>query len=174
MAGGAICVGDASTSSSGGSGGSGTSYRGGSGGGAVWGHDDKHGTVITGNSGYGITGGLYKDLNNAPKKGASSGAGSPGGLIIIYGKEIINKGNISSTGTSSGGASGANAAIGGGSGGGSINIFYKTIFYKGNISSSGGGTGSGTSTYNAGGKGGNGCITIGSMQTGVYVDTTNN
>lgn len=58
-----------------------------------------------------------------------------GGLLIIYGNNIINNSNITSKGIA-----GGNAWAGGGSsGGGSINIFYRNNYeYLGTIDANGG------------------------------------
>ncbi len=161
----------------GGDGDTGSSYSGGAGGGAAYSDWDTPNKVVGGDGHgtvYGGSGHTSSNWSSNSKDVAGSGAGSPGGLLIIYGKSVINNLSITSQGTSS---VKSMYTSGGGSGGGSINIFYKKEYKKGSISSTGGyaGTTTGTSSKSArGGKGGNGCVTIGSMQTGVFVDTTNN
>lgn len=72
--------------------------------------------------------------------GAGNGGGSPGGLLIIYGKSVINNASITSNGTDGSlPYISTEAGGGGGSGGGSINIFYSVYFKKGNVNADGGG-----------------------------------
>ena len=91
-----------------------------------------------------------------------------GGLLIVYGKSVINNRNFISTGSD---GLGTTYVTDGSSGGGSINIFYQDNYTPGTIDVSGGeasaeSTGNGT-CY--GGAGGNGSISSGCIATGTYV-----
>lgn len=173
-----------------GNGGNGSAYSGGSGSGGLNVNRKGSGTLSTGSGsssggaggvavavwyggsgatgrgaggGAGNTGGVgqYNQANNQSLKGSNG----TGGLLVLYSKDIMNTGNITSNGTTGGNASGANAgyAGGGSSGGGSINIFYhEQINGIENIQANGG-----SSNY-GGGEGGIGSITIGSVATGSF------
>lgn len=161
-----------------GRGGNGTSYSGGTGGGG-----SRNGTnAQQGNDNGGAGGNAARPSNYG--SGSGGGAGNPGGvnstggyeakpgsagtggLLILYGKTIENKGTISSNGMSGGAGQ---AAGGGSSGGGSINIFYNEGITKGTISVAGG-SASGVIGHTSvrGGAGGNGCISIGQITEGTY------
>lgn len=173
-----------------GNGGNGTSYSGGSGSGGLNLNRRGSGTYTTGSGsstggsggvaiaiyyggntgsrgaggGSGNIGGMgqYNQANNSSLKGSNG----TGGLLVLYSKDIINTGSISSNGTKGGNASGENSnyAGGGSSGGGSINIFYTNgINEIKNIQANGG-----VSNY-GGGAGGTGSITIGSIATGSFI-----
>lgn len=168
-----------------GSGTSGTSYSGGTGGGAC---SSRSGTNYAGSGaanggagGYGKTkrdnstnyqagggagnpGGMghYNNAQNASYKGSNG----TGGLLIIYGNNIINTGSITSNGSTGGGTTYHSA--GGSSGAGSINIFYKNEYNS-----------SGTITANSnknatGGAGGTGSITVGNFLNGTFNCTYKN
>lgn len=167
----------------GGSGSSGTSYSGGSGGG---GGSGANGSNASGNGGAGgkgnagrpgmmnvsgagggagNPGGIGASLNGAA---GNAGANGTGGLLIIYSNVFENNSVISSNGSAGGSG---NRAGGGGSGGGSINIFYNTINRTGTITATGGAGGAATRDDRekaAGAKGGDGCVSAGSIATGSY------
>lgn len=103
--------------------------------------------------------------------GGGKGAGNPGGLLIIYGKSVVNKCSITAGGSSGGNCGLSDSGSGGGSGGGSINIFYSVHFEKGNISANGGSAGRISGRGALGAQGGNGCISHGSIASGSYVAT---
>ncbi len=105
----------------GGAGGKGTSYSGG--------NDGENASASTSPG--------YVSRSVTGKSGTDLG-GNAGGLLIISGKSILNKGNILSNGVE--------GQYRNGTGGGSINIFYRNIV-EGNIQA-------------VGKKGGNGCITL--------------
>ena len=94
-------------------------------------------------------------------------------MLIIYGNEIINKGDLESKGSSGGStaSSGESKSVGGGaSGGGSINIFYKTSYSdSGTIDVTGGAGGTAAGTGIAGGKGGRGSLAIGRIKDYKYI-----
>ena len=165
-----------------GRGGNGTSYSGGAGGGAT-----RNGTSGSFSGGQGSdTGGAGGNAGRPSNysSGAGGGAGNPGGakspggaqanpggtgtggLLILYGNSIQNRGTISSNGA----VGGAGTYAGGGSsGGGSINIFYTESITRGTISAAGGSV-SGVIGYLSyrGGAGGSGCISIGNILEGTY------
>lgn len=90
-----------------------------------------------------------------------NGQNGTGGLLIIYGNEIKNSGNIISNGT--GTTIHPKYATGGSSGAGSINIFYNDSYNNlGTIEAIGGQAGNG-------GAGGDGSVTIGNIKTGTFV-----
>ncbi len=93
------------------------------------------------------------------------GGNGTGGLLVVYANNLENTGTIDANGTTGGhGTSyGTRAhAYGGSSGGGSVNIFYSGNYSNtGNITANGGTTG---------GIGGNGTVTIGSIETGTFVE----
>ena len=91
--------------------------------------------------------------------GAGNPKGGTGGLLIIYTKSMINRGNINSNGTNGYSGPSENCAGGGGSAGGSINIFYTD------------GPG-GTAEYN-GGVAGSGTITVGKILDGTFIKEKN-
>ncbi|MCI9287308.1 MAG: hypothetical protein HFJ57_04995 [Clostridia bacterium] len=165
-----------------GTGGNGSSYSGGSGGGgsgkgtagsgSSTGGKGGNGTSAGSNStsgggGAGNPGGHY----GAQNSGTNGGTGT-GGLLVVYGTEILNNGVMSSNGSNGGKG---HTSGGGGSGGGSINLFYKTDLEKGTLTVSGGSSGSytGSNFWNSyrrnGGAGGAGSITIGNISTGTFV-----
>lgn len=166
----------------GGSGSSGTSYSGGSGGG---GGSGANGGNASGNGGAGGKANASKPgMMNV--SGAGGGAGNPGGigaslsgaagntgangtggLLIIYSNILENNSVISSNGSAGGTAY---RAGGGGSGGGTVNIFYKTINNIGTITATGGAGGAATRKGESapGARGGNGCVSAGSIATGSY------
>lgn len=93
-----------------------------------------------------------------------------GGLLIIYGKSVINNRNFISTGSLA--ATNSSWMVCGSSGGGSINIFYQDNYISGTNNISGGEKQCGNSTGNGncyGGAGGNGSISSGCIATGTYV-----
>lgn len=185
-------IGTAGTSYSGGSGGGGATQNntstavtggaakefGGSGGIGVY--KNSGGAAVAAGGGAGNPGGNYAVANKASSDATilnkMKGASGTGGLLIIYGENIINNGIISSNGSA--GGLGNNSTIlgsddypkstgGGGSGGGSINIFYKTqyttsdtaeITFKGGSGGYGGITDG--ATRGSGGTGGQGSSTI--------------
>ena len=118
-------------SGGGGEGAIGTSYSGGAGGGG-----NRLSSGAKKGSTNGGKGGDAVWSSNASKTGAGGGAGNPGGnpygpnankgengtggLLVMYSKNITNKGTIEANGASGGSA----LEPGGNSGGGSINIFY--------------------------------------------------
>lgn len=165
-----------------GRGGNGTSYSGGSGGGAA-----RNATAQQGNDNGGAGGNAARPNNYGSGSGggagnpggtnstgqitASPGANGTGGLLILYGNTIHNKGAIVSNGMNGGQGE---AAGGGASGGGSINIFFKESITKGTIAATGGTGGPSYSSFwgragNPGGAGGNGSISTGSISTGTYI-----
>ena len=99
----------------------------------------------------------------------NNGQNGTGGLLVIKSNVFNNTGTISSNGSKGGTAysCGGNA---GGSGAGSINIFYNSILNRGTIIATGG-SGGDYNPYDCGygGKGGDGCITIGNISTGTFV-----
>ncbi len=164
----------------GGNGSTGTSYSGGSGGG---GGSYTGGTNAGGNGAAGGNGQVGSSSNSI---GAGGGAGNPGGsgasrnggrgdrgengtggLLIIYSDIFQNDSIISSNGSAGGTAY---RAGGGGSGGGTVNIFYKTINNIGTITATGGAGGAATRKGESapGARGGNGCVSAGSIATGSY------
>ena len=165
-----------------GRGGNGTSYSGGPGGGAARNSTGQQGNDNGGaggnaarpsNYGSGSGGGAGNPggINSTGQITASPGANGTGGLLILYGNTIDNKGTIVSNGMNGGQGE---AAGGGASGGGSINIFFKESITKGTISATGGTGGLSYSSFwgiegNKGGAGGNGSVSTGSIATGTYV-----
>ena len=169
----------------GGAGGAATSYSGGTGGGAAY-NSWNTGDFVTyggvgssiggagGASAYRITG--YETFIGGLSSGTGNPAGSSdyvhglngtGGLLMIYGNNIVNSdsGIIEANGVSS------NVLAkfpGGASGGGSINIFYNDQFNdNGSITANGG---EALGAIRKGGAGGNGTVTIGSIKTGIFVN----
>lgn len=115
---------------------------------------------------------------NSGGKGAENGLGNKeegtgengtGGLLIVYCNTFHNEGTIESNG-SKGGILGFTG--GGSSGAGSINIFYNQLTSKGILQAIGGEypTSTATTTTYFGGKGGNGTISIGSVESKNYVE----
>lgn len=157
-----------------GAGGMGTAYSGGAGGA---GSDRTAGSTSGSN-----IGGSGGNSQLGPSVSAGGGAGNPGGigneqmsyshygangtggLLILYGENVNNNGNIQSNG-SIGGTPGN--ASGGSSGGGSVNIFYLKNITAGAISVDGGNAQYGYGAY--GGAGGKGTVSIGNLVTGTYV-----
>ncbi len=169
---------DKSTSS--GAGAKGSSYSGGTGGGSsdvrreyrsdAGAGADNGGIggygIATYSSGHGATGGTGNPggvVYRYSGASGSNGSNGTGGLLIIYGNEIDNKGTICSEGVR---ANSNWASSGGSSGGGSVNIFYNTKWLnEGNVNANGGlGSESGY-----GGPGGNGTVTIGNISTGTFI-----
>lgn len=112
--------------------------------------------------GAGNPGGNVNTWNKAPM--GQKGNDGTGGLLIIYGNNIINNSVISSNGSE-----GGNSKAGGGSsGGGSVNIFYENDFSNTDSSriTATGGKESGGSYK--GGRGGNGSVTIKAITRQVY------
>lgn len=108
---------------------------------------------------------------NAEVNPTYNGQNGTGGLLIIY-ANIINNGSNSEI--LSQGSSGGNGMVGGGaSGGGSINIFVKKEYNNQpkNINANGG---SATGTITLSGKGGNGSVSVGSVETENYVSIYKN
>lgn len=151
-----------------GKGGNGTSYSGGTGSGACRAIQELYGSYDTysaagsddGGAG-GYSGGPYTGggTGNPGGSGTVVGTNGTGGLLIISADIINNNGEILSNGTSASSA----GYCGGSSGGGSINLFYKTDYLnQGTITATGGSNG-------RGGKGGDGCITIGNISSGTFV-----
>ena len=180
-----------------GKGGTGTSYSGGGGSGSSYGSRvgaaptmtsediDKyvggkspggHATTILG-GGAGIPGGKGYDYYKVTD-GAANGDNGTGGLLIIYGKNIVNSssGRITAKGLQGGtqGNSTASSMGGGSSGGGSINIFYRESFNNVNNEYINADGGSAIGTMLTGGAGGTGSISIGNISTGTYVSTYKN
>jgi len=83
------------------------------------GNPGQKGALVSTTAAYMDGSGFVFGGNNSSYKGSNG----TGGLLIIYGNTVINKGTISSEG-SSGGIGQTRTANGGSSGGGSINIFY--------------------------------------------------
>lgn len=90
---------------------------------------------------------------------------------MIYANTFENNSTISSNGEAGGRAW---RAGGGGSGGGSVNIFYNTINNMGTITANGGAGGVAVKPVESapGARGGNGCISIGSISSGTYEEYT--
>lgn len=173
-----------------GTGGTGNSYSGGSGGSSIITLNRDNRTVncanvtSTGNGGNGFTvmgygrtagGGAGNPCGtgsiNAEVNPTYNGQNGTGGLLIIY-ANIINNGSNSEI--LSQGSSGGNGMVGGGaSGGGSINIFVKKEYNNQpkNINANGG---SATGTITLSGKGGNGSVSVGSVETENYVSIYKN
>ena len=125
-------------------GGMGTAYSGGSGSGAITSHTDnithiqadvsntggnggdgyatRHRTdwAIAAGGGAGNPGGKYGTYAGGTGQNGQNGTG---GLLVLYGKEIENSGNIEAKGSNGGNGQGYLALGGGASGGGSINLF---------------------------------------------------
>ena len=100
-------------------------------------------------------------LGNQP---AYKGEDGTGGLLVIYTNNLNSTGIIESNGSN---GSRGGRSEGGSSGGGSINVFYKNeISVTGEIQAKGGNE---LGTGISGGKGGNGCVSIGNVSTGEYV-----
>ena len=71
--------------------------------------------------------GGFKAIKSGVSNG-DNGDNGTGGLLIIYAKELINKGKIEANGKNGGTAT---RAPGGSSGGGSINLFYSKSLQQG-------------------------------------------
>ena len=84
----------------------------------------------------------------------------------MYAKTYIQSGKIISRGSNGYSGGNENRAGGGASGGGSINIFSYNPIIKG-VAGVSGGIG-GKADY-IGGKGGDGCVTIGNISTGTFI-----
>ena len=181
----------------GGNGSAGTSYSGGSGGGGAASAADSGitGGNAAGNGGAGgvavgrrTTATMYVSSGGAgnpagrdarPSSGANvtvtgnytgSAETGTGGLLVIFANELENIGTISAKGSSSKPPAGYNtnvSAPGGSSGGGSVNIFANTVTNTGTITAAGGV--SVPSVWLVGGTGGNGTVTIGSIDTGIFI-----
>ena len=163
-------------SGGGGEGAIGTSYSGGAGGG---------GNRLSGGaekaSPNGGKGGNAVWSSNASKTGAGGGAGNPGGnpygpnankgengtggLLVMYSKNITNKGTIEANGASGGSA----LEPGGNSGGGSINIFYNE-----NYTNDGEITANGKTKTSVGVTAYTGSISIGKIENNSYSSTYTN
>lgn len=119
-------------------------------------------------AGAGNPGGYGMKSSSTYYNSVFSGENGTGGLLIIYGNNIINNGNIKSNGSNGGEAtSNDNIASGGSSGAGSINIFFKETYVKvGSIVAKGGRIGNG-------GAGGDGTVTIGKILNGTFVKDEN-
>lgn len=127
--------------------------------------------VDSSNTGLKVGGGSGNP-GGAGKNGGYKASDGTGGLLIIYGKSVINYKIISANGSNGGNVPlGATYSGGGASGGGSINIFYKENFDKGTITVTGGVGGHDSRKYaNSGGDGGLGTISIGNISSGTYVE----
>lgn len=109
---------------------------------------------------------------NSGGKGAENGLGNKeegtgengtGGLLIVYCNTFHNEGTIESNGSKGGSI----WRVGGGrSGGGSINIFYNQLANKGILQAIGGES---SSVSEPGGTGGNGTISMGTVESKNYV-----
>ncbi len=171
----------------------GTSYSGGTGSGGL--NSNSSGTVynIAGsiNGGIGGIGKAYRDSARWVDRNSGGGTGNPGGngashetgktlnegnsvelkgndgtggLLVIYCNTFNNRGLCCANGVdSSSKKTTVTEPSGGASGGGSINIFYQTVTNYGKLEANGG------KSVNYGGAGGNGSITIGSIETGTFV-----
>lgn len=101
---------------------------------------------------HGNNGGLGNINNSATT--ALKGQDGTGGLLILYAGTLVNNSTISSNGSIGGGD--AYHAEGGSSGAGSINIFLKNNIAQGTLSAV-------SSANNQGGAGGNGSISVTSI-----------
>ena len=165
----------------------GTSYSGGSGGSGAMNTNGEDGNENGGSGGnaqgwyywgqrYGVAGGAGNPggkgiITNYGYHEPSNGQNGTGGLLIIYAEKIKQAGIIESKGSI-----GGKASIGGGSsGGGSINIFYQSDYENNGLMTAAGGEKSGKETdawWASGEAGGDGTITIGSVETGNFVKET--
>ncbi len=163
-----------------GKGGNGTSYSGGSGGGSNNAYDRINDITMNGDEKGGIGGKSYIYTTGFPIAGGvgnpgglsfgsqevTRGKNGTGGLLIISANSINNTGKIEANGVGNG-----RQDAGGSSGGGSINIFYKEEFTntdENNITAKGG-ISTNYATYGKAGDGGNGSVTIGSIESGTFV-----
>ncbi len=96
----------------------------------------------------------------------AKGNNGTGGLLMVFANSINNNGKITANGVGNG-----RTNAGGSSGGGSINIFYKNTFTNANENNitAAGGISVNNSKYGKAGNGGNGSVTIGSIETGSFV-----
>ena len=147
----------------------GTSYSGGTGGGGIYAELSHNFPASIHGSINGGTGGTGSRATYYGTGGASGGAGNPGGgninahngqngtggLLTVFSNSFINNGYLTANGSNGG----QNKTVGGGSGGGSINIFYCQDIQAGAI------------TANGGNSAGNGCISIGNISSGTYVNS---
>ena len=163
-------------SGGGGEGAIGTSYSGGAGGGG-----NRLSSGAKKGSTNGGKGGDAVWSSNASKTGAGGGAGNPGGnpygpnankgengtggLLVMYSKNITNKGTIEANGASGGSA----LEPGGNSGGGSINIFYNENYINdGEI------TANGKTKTSVGVTAYTGSISVGKIENNSYSSTYTN
>lgn len=163
-------------SGGGGEGAIGTSYSGGAGGG-----ENRLSSGAKKGSTNGGKGGDAVWSSNASKTGAGGGAGNPGGnpygpnankgengtggLLVMYSKNITNKGTIEANGASGGSA----LEPGGNSGGGSINIFYNENYINdGEI------TANGKTKTSVGVTAYTGSISVGKIENNSYSSTYTN
>lgn len=102
-------------------------------------------------------------IGSRSNAGTNQTASGTGGLLIIFASELENNNQITSKGTSAVAANeGTYRDAGAASGGGSINIFLNVDCDKiGTINVDGG-----TEAV----RGGNGCISIGNISTGEYIE----
>lgn len=163
-------------SGGGGEGAIGTSYSGGAGGGG-----NRLSSGAKKGSTNGGKGGDAVWSSNASKTGAGGGAGNPGGnpygpnankgengtggLLVMYSKNITNKGTIDANGASGGSA----LEPGGNSGGGSINIFYNE-----NYTNDGEITANGKTKTSVGVTAYTGSISVGKIENNSYSSTYTN
>lgn len=106
------------------------------------------------------------DLGNSDE---GTGENGTGGLLIIYANSFENFGKIESNGSKGGNYY---QGTGGSTGGGSINIFYNTnIKQNGTIQAIGGEAVATSNKSIFGGKGGDGTISIGTVESKNYVPT---
>ena len=172
-----------------GAGGRGSSYSGGTGSGSVFGCNSGASTSGAGSSSGGAGGAGWSNGNTCavvggagnPNPGISktasgdsktNGASGSGGLLVIYANEFINgsSGTVYAKGAAAGVVTHSSKKYAGGSsGGGSINIFYVNGYTNNNASSTALSAAGGVRSN--GGSGGNGTVTIGSIETGTFVKT---
>lgn len=102
-------------------------------------------------------------IGSRDNAGTNQTASGTGGLLIIFAQELENNNQITAKGVEPNYPTEADGRhIAGASGGGSINIFLKVNSNQiGTINANGG---------QAGAYGGNGCISIGNISTGKYVN----
>lgn len=139
----------------------GTSYSGGTGGGGAAAQAGK--AYATDGQPNGGTGGMPAtyNVNDARYQGAGNPKGGTGGTIVIFTELATGNGNVSSNGSTWG-----NGTEGGGSSGaGSINIFITSNQNKLTWKCTSDGYQNGLIA-----KGGNGSISIGSLNTGSYIE----
>lgn len=146
----------------------GTSFSGGAGGGSAYNNTSAENGYENGGKGGNAA------ANSKWTWGVGGGAGNPegisygsasspqrgtGGLLVIYGKNIINNNTIEANGSYGGSAY---RTGGGGSGGGSINIFCNGEIKKGIVNANGGDGGNAwrVGESSNGGRGGNGSAII--------------